>query len=89
MDDAELPHELADHRSEEAFRTLVDRHIDFVYSVAFRQVGDKHRAEEVVQSVFTDLAAKASQLPENSILAGGTPKHKRSFPPGRCLSSVS
>ena len=70
MDDDQLLREFVGHRSEEAFRALVDRHINFVYSVAFRQLGDPHRAEEVAQLVFIDLAAKASRLPPNVVLAG-------------------
>ena len=38
MDDVDLLKEFAARHSEEAFRTLVERHIDFVYSVALRQL---------------------------------------------------
>lgn len=53
---------------EDAFATLVSRHIQLVYSAALRQVGERTLAEEVVQSVFTDLARSAPNLgPQASI----------------------
>ncbi len=70
MDDDKLLREFADHRSEEAFRALVDRHLDFVYSVALRRLGNPQSAEEVAQLVFIDLAAKAPRLDRNTVLAG-------------------
>src|SRR5580765_650471 len=70
MDDTELLKEFAAHRSEEAFRTLVERHIDFVYSVALRQLRDPHAADEVAQAVFIDLAAKAGVISGRTILSG-------------------
>jgi len=70
MDDAQLLHEFVQNRSEDAFRTLVEQHLDFVYSIAFRQVGDRHRAEEIAQSVFTDLASKAPRLSPQIVLTG-------------------
>src|SRR5687768_10646529 len=70
MDDIELLREFASHHSEEAFRTVVERHIDFVYAVALRQLGDSHTAEEVTQAVFIDLARKAAVLPPGTVLSG-------------------
>jgi len=69
-DDDKLILEFAAQRSEEAFRALVDRHVDFVYSVALRQVRDPHQAEEITQQVFIDLAAKAPRLKPGTVLAG-------------------
>ena len=57
--------------SETAFRAIVERHLPLVYSTAVRMVnGDSHRAQDICQSVFTDLARSASSLPEGVVLAG-------------------
>ncbi len=56
--------------SEEAFRELVDTHVDLVHSVAWRQTGDPHAAKDVAQSVFADLAGKAARLPRGTVLPG-------------------
>jgi RNA polymerase sigma factor (sigma-70 family) len=69
-DDAELLRRYAETRSETAFAELVQRHIGLVYSVALRQTCDAHRADDVVQAVFTDLARKAASLSHRPVLAG-------------------
>jgi hypothetical protein len=48
-EDMDLVREYARHNSEEAFATIVSRHINLVYSVALRHVQDVHLAEEVTQ----------------------------------------
>src|SRR3989442_11862810 len=62
---------LADYvgnRSELAFRELVGRYIDLVYSTAIRRVGgDAHLAEDIAQIVFADLARMARTLPEDCL----------------------
>lgn len=60
----------AENRSEEAFSELVRRHIDFVYSAAFRMLRDGQLAEDVTQQVFSTLAQSARQLKEHPVLAG-------------------
>lgn len=62
--------------SETAFRELVKRYINLVYSTALRQLGGRaHLAEDVAQNVFTDLARKARKLPCDVLLGGWLHKH--------------
>ena len=56
--------------SEAAFAALVRRHINLVYSVAFRHVGIAAHAEEITQAVFVILARKAISLRQDTILDG-------------------
>jgi RNA polymerase sigma factor (sigma-70 family) len=62
MDDWELIRDYAASGSQQAFQDLVDRHIDFVYSAALRQVRDSHLAQDVTQMTFMVLARKAGAL---------------------------
>jgi RNA polymerase sigma factor (sigma-70 family) len=68
--DIELLRHYVESGSEEAFAELVRRHIDFVYAAALRHVNGSHRAEDVVQTVFTDLARKAGKLSGRADLVG-------------------
>lgn len=61
-DDASLLQEYAQGRSEQAFETLLRRHLDLVYSAAFRQMGNPHAADDVTQATFILLARKAGRL---------------------------
>jgi RNA polymerase sigma factor (sigma-70 family) len=60
--DAQLLRKYAECGDESAFRELVVRHTDFVYSSAIRQVNSPDLACDIVQTVFTDLARKAQPL---------------------------
>ena len=69
--DAELLQLYAERGSQPAFSTLVERHLALVYSAALRQVGNNpHRAQEVVQTVFTLLARKVRPLSRPPALIG-------------------
>jgi RNA polymerase sigma factor (sigma-70 family) len=62
--------------SEIAFRELVERYTDLVYSTALRLVdGDIHRAEDVTQTVFVDLARLARKFPPEIMLGGWLHRH--------------
>ncbi len=68
--------EYARNGSDHAFREVVGAYIHFVFSTALRVVGgDRHMAEDVTQTVFTDLARKAPVLPENVKLGGWLHRH--------------
>ena len=70
MGDWQLLEAYAKGRSEAAFAQLVKLHLDWVYSVALRHVGDPHLAEDVVQAVFMLLARKAGDLKPGTLLGG-------------------
>jgi RNA polymerase sigma factor (sigma-70 family) len=55
-------------KSQDAFAELVRRHLDLVYSAALRQVRSPQLAEEISQSVFTDLARDAHKLKPDTVL---------------------
>ena len=71
-DSQQLPWaDYAANGSETAFRKLVARYLDLVYSTAFRVLGgDSHLAEEAAQTVFADLARQARALPRDTALGG-------------------
>ena len=69
-DDISLLRDYAENHSEAAFATLVTRHINKVYSVAYRHTHNPHRAEEITQAVFVILAKKANRLGKGVILSG-------------------
>ena len=69
--DPELLRDYTRTKSEEAFAELVRRHVNLVYSAALRQVGgDAHHAQDVAQTVFTELARKAASLSRRESLTG-------------------
>jgi RNA polymerase sigma factor (sigma-70 family) len=69
INDPELLEQYVRQKSEEAFTALVERHLNLVYSAALRQIRSRQLAEEVVQSVFMDLARQAQQLAPKTILS--------------------
>jgi len=72
--DAQLIREYAEDGDESAFREIVVRHTDLIYSSALRQTNCPDLASDVIQGVFTDLARKApalaKSLDENASLLG-------------------
>ena len=68
-DDSVLLRQYAEKNSDEAFAALVTRHINLVYSVALRQVGNPHAAEEITQAVFIILAKKSASLRHEQALS--------------------
>jgi RNA polymerase sigma factor (sigma-70 family) len=70
MSDQQLLREYLGGGSERAFQSLVQRHVDLVYSTALRRLCDTGLAEEVTQNVFVALARKAPFLNRDIGLAG-------------------
>jgi RNA polymerase sigma factor (sigma-70 family) len=69
--DSQLLASFARTNSEDAFAELVQRHVHLVHSAVLRQVnGDAHLAQDVAQTVFTDLARKANSLARREVLTG-------------------
>src|SRR5256885_914982 len=72
----ELIREYVTRGSDEAFKELVGRYINLVYSSALRRAGrDAHQTEDIVQTVFADLARKAGSLPKGILLGGWLHRH--------------
>src|SRR5262249_36998118 len=70
LSDIELLEAYASQRSEDAFRELVARHIDFIYSAAMRQLRNPQLAEEATQSAFIALSQKAGRIRGQTVIAG-------------------
>jgi RNA polymerase sigma factor (sigma-70 family) len=71
IEDAELLRRYTADHSEAAFAELVRRHVNLVYSAAVRLLnGDTHRAQDVTQQVFAEVARQAKRLSRHPALAG-------------------
>lgn len=68
--DAELLREFVETNSDAAFSEIFSRHVDWIYSIALRQVGDRELAEDITQAVFAILARKAASLKSETVLSG-------------------
>src|SRR5277367_6238202 len=64
MGDTQLIQDYASNRSDDAFKALVDQYVGLVYSACFRQLKDRHLAEDATQAVFILLSQKAGALRE-------------------------
>ncbi|MBV9455703.1 MAG: sigma-70 family RNA polymerase sigma factor [Rubrobacter sp.] len=65
MADEDLLAAVAQDRSSEAFATLYDRHSRVAYSLAYRMMGERQAAEDIVQDAFLRVwRAAASYRPE-------------------------
>lgn len=62
MTDHELIKQYRLDGNEEAFTQLVNRHVDWVFSMAFRRTNHVENAKEITQSAFTLLARNASKF---------------------------
>lgn len=71
IDDAELLRRFSEQGCHGSFAEVVARHAGFVYAAALRQLGGAtHRAEEVTQTVFVDLARKAAEVSRRREIVG-------------------
>jgi RNA polymerase sigma factor (sigma-70 family) len=73
MDDAtdhQLLQQYTRDGSEEAFKALVDRYLNLVYSVAKFRLGEAAAAKDITQVVFAVLARKGGRLSEKVVLSG-------------------
>ncbi len=66
--DRELLEQFVRENSQDAFTALVNRHLNLVYSAALRQVRSPQLAEEVSQTVFSQLARHAASLNPGTVL---------------------
>lgn len=67
--DSQLLADFVRAQDQRAFASLVQRHINLVYSAALRRTRDSHLADDVTQAVFVILAKKAHSLTPDVILS--------------------
>src|SRR5689334_814407 len=70
MDDWQCLSQFVQEGSQAAFREVVARHVDLVYTTCRRVVRDAHLAEDATQAVFVILAKKARTIRRNTSLVG-------------------
>ena len=68
--DSQLLRAYSETRSDEAFATLVRRHIDLVHSAAMRMVCDSHLAQDMPQNTFVALAKNVAELKMRPVITG-------------------
>lgn len=84
MTDRELLDQIARQQSEAAFTEIVRRHLNLVYSAAFRQLGNPDAARDLAQNVFILLARQAAQLKGEVVLTGWLYRTTRNL----CLETI-
>ncbi len=70
MDDSQLLTAYVRHGDGSAFQRLVERHINFVYAAALRQIHDPHLAEDITQAVFLVFSQRAARLKPGTLVKG-------------------
>jgi len=70
MTDQQLLEDYRLNGADDAFATLVNRHLNLVYSAALRQVHEPAMAQDVTQAVFIVLSQKGKSLEKHPAIAG-------------------
>ena len=83
-DEAELVAAVA-RRDAAAFRVLVERHAGGVHALAYRMLGDRHEAEDIVQEALLRLWDGAARWQQRG---GGVPGWLRRVATNLCIDRV-
>jgi hypothetical protein len=88
-DDTQLLRRYVTEKSDDAFRELVERYLDLVYSAALRQLGgDVHRAQDIAQDIMASrrqggslwmVAKKRQQARRPSLHGGGAARMRPNY----------
>ena len=70
MEDRDLLRAYVESQSEQAFAELVSRHVNLVYSAAWRILREPELARDAAQSSFIILARKARTVRQPDALGG-------------------
>src|SRR5687767_8263236 len=70
QDDYQLLRRFVEQDCQDAFSQLMARHLNFVYSVCRREVGNSDLADDATQAVFLTLARKAATIRSEAALPG-------------------
>lgn len=68
--DFQLLRDYARTGSDDAFKSVVERYLNLVYSVALSRLANEAIAKDITQVVFAVLARKAGHLSERVVLSG-------------------
>ena len=70
MEDFELLNQYARHGDQQAFASLLRRHVDMVYAICLRRLRDPGAADDATQAVFVALARRAGSINRGTVIAG-------------------